>query len=80
MSIKCGDSISPTLRGNPNVSDVQDPSPTVTYEDKDGTGCFIIRTWIATDHAGNIAKKEQKLRIVAVSRIDVCKTLCKIWT
>ena len=72
VSINCGDSISPTVRGNPNISDAQDPSPSVTYEDKDSTGCIIIRTWTATDQAGNIAKKEQKLKIVSVSSMNVC--------
>ena len=72
VSINCGDSISPTVTGSPNITDDQDRSPSVTYEDKDSTGCTIIRTWTATDHAGNIAKKEQKLNIVSVSPINVC--------
>ena len=73
--INCGDSLSPNIRGNPDISDIQDPSPSVTYEDKDGSDCFIIRSWIATDHAGNVAKKEQKLTIISVSPINVCKIL-----
>ena len=73
--INCGDSIYLTVTGNPNISDVQDPSPSVTYEDKDSSGCTIIRTWTATDHAGNIAKQEQKIRIVSVPPINVCEIL-----
>ena len=73
--ISCGDSLSPDIRGNPDIFDIQDPSPSVTYEDKDGSDCFIIRSWIATDHAGNVAKKEQKLTIISVSPINVCKIL-----
>ena len=63
------------MRGNPNISDAQDPLPSVSYEDKDVSGCFIIRTWIATDSAGNIAKKDQKFRIISVLPINVCKIL-----
>ena len=75
VSINCGESISPSVRGYPNISDAQDPSPSVTYEDKDSTDCAIIRTWTATDHAGNVATKRQKLKIVSFSPIHVCKIL-----
>ena len=75
VSINCGDSISPTVTGNPNISDSEDTSPVVAYEDEDGSGCFIIRTWSATDRAGNTAKKQQKLTIVSVSPINVFKIL-----
>ena len=57
------------------ISDAQDPSPSVTYEDKYSTNCTIIRTWTATDHAGNVATKRQKLKIVSFSPIHVCKVL-----
>ena len=65
------------MRGNPNISDDQDPSPSANYEDKDSIGCTIIRTWTATDHAGNITKKEQKLKlnIISLLPINVCKIL-----
>ena len=65
------------MRGNPNISDDQDLSPSVNYEDKDSIDCAIIRTWTATDHAGNIAKEEQKLKlnIVSLLPINVCKIL-----
>ena len=75
VTIYCGESISPSIRRYPNISDAQDPSPSVTYEDKYSTNCTIIRTWTATDHAGNVATKRQKLKIVSFSPIHVCKVL-----
>ena len=60
------------MRGSPNITDDQDLSSSVTYEDKDSTGYTITRTWTAPDHAGNIARKEQKLNIVLVSPMNVC--------
>ena len=73
VTIYCGESISPSIRRYPNISDAQDPSPSVTYEDKYSTNCTIIRTWTATDHARNVATKRQKLKIVSFSPIHVCK-------
>ena len=78
VSVNCGDSISPNVTGTPNVSDIQDPYPFVTYTDRDDVDCLIIRTWSAKDHAGNIARKTQTLKIVSVPPMKVCANLRNI--
>ena len=63
------------MTGNASVSDIQDPSPYITYNDEHGDDCLIIRTWFARDHVGNIARKIQKLKLILFSPIKVRKNL-----
>ncbi|MEO6130750.1 MAG: SdrD B-like domain-containing protein [Saprospiraceae bacterium] len=58
ITVDCAANTSPTSVGNPGVTDLCDPSPTVTHTDVIISGAcpaeFIIRrTWSATDHCGN---------------------------
>lgn len=59
VAVVCGNPYNPSTIGIPTSTDNIDPSPSVTHSDTPVTGCRTIRTWTATDHAGNAVNSTQ---------------------
>ena len=55
--LNCGDDYSPNVTGYPTVHDNEDTNPSLVYSDNPSSECTIIRTWTATDTAGNQASE-----------------------
>jgi large repetitive protein len=64
-TVPCGSSADPSITGNPTVSDNCTPTAqiTVTFSDQTSDG-QIMRTWTATDQAGNAASCTQTITFV----------------
>ena len=65
ITIPCGEELSPNATGIPQVTDNEDPNPTVEYEDKPSGGCGFQRLWRATDDAGNRASRLQLVTLTS---------------
>ena len=61
----CGQDLSPSAIGIPQVTDNDDPQPTVEYEDMPSDGCRFRRLWIASDNAGNTANRFQLVTLTS---------------
>ena len=59
VTVLCGADLSPNATGIPQVTDNEDPQPTVEYEDRPSDGCRFQRIWRAADEAGNTATSIQ---------------------
>jgi hypothetical protein len=70
ITIAPSDSTDPSNTGEPTVSDDNDLSPTITFSDV-STPSTIVRTWTATDDAGNTATCVQHINIVLSVIIDI---------
>lgn len=69
FEIPCGENPDPSITGLPEVSDNCTPPSEITLSNEDemtGTGCVgdILRTWTATDAAGNTSSCEQLILVV----------------
>jgi hypothetical protein len=70
LSVECGESTDPPSTGSATATDNLDDDPTISYDDdRSGlTGCnatgTIVRTWTATDCAGNSATCNQNITVV----------------
>lgn len=62
VTVHCGEDFSPNSIGGPNVTDNEDLNPSLTYTDSPHPGCTVIRTWNATDAAGNSILARQLIR------------------
>lgn len=56
VSVGCGEE---HTSATPNITDNEDLNPRVDYTDTFTEGCALIRTWTATDSAGNMATGSQ---------------------
>lgn len=65
VTVTCGEDLSPNTTGMPQVTDNEDPHPTVEYEDRPSEGCQFQRLWRATDEAGNTATSSQIITLSA---------------
>lgn len=65
VTIPCGEDLSPNATGIPQVTDNEDPEPTVDYEDKPSDGCGFQRFWHAADDAGNTASLLQLVTLTS---------------
>ena len=63
--LNCGDDYSPSVTGYPTVDDNEDTNPSVEYTDNPSSECTIIRTWTATDNAGNQASETQTIHFTS---------------
>jgi hypothetical protein len=81
----CGDSIDPSVTGEPTVSGGCDNHPVVTYSDSivqppcpgDRFDHIVVRTWTATDSCGDSASCTQRIDVVKqVLFVDVHPTSC----
>ena len=62
VTIPCTNSTSPKYTGRPEAVDNQSSMVSLTYTDRN-FGCFIRRTWIASDEAGNTARLFQYIHL-----------------
>jgi hypothetical protein len=81
----CGDSIDPSITGEPTVSGGCDNHPVVTYSDSivqppcagDRFDFIVVRTWTATDSCGDSASCTQRIDIVKqILFLDIHPTSC----
>ncbi|XP_048590560.1 uncharacterized protein LOC116611783 isoform X3 [Nematostella vectensis] len=64
LTVPCTSNLDPSRIGQPTVRDNVDPSPSLTYSDQPlSSNCGVLRTWSATDRAGNKARGVQEIRI-----------------
>ncbi|KAJ7392608.1 hypothetical protein OS493_010259 [Desmophyllum pertusum] len=54
-TVDCTSDLSPSVLGEPSVSDREGSNITLTHQDIPGGSCSFQRKWTATDQAGNIA-------------------------
>lgn len=62
-NVVCTSDLSPSVLGEPSVSDNEGSNVTLSYRDIPGGSCSFQRKWTATDQAGNSASVVQVINL-----------------